>query len=133
VKAVPRSLRECTTDNKLSNAIQDEDNLLAKLSLYEEYVRRMTFHASTNVQAELVAVRSELKEQQLQTLEAKDYAIGASAELGVLRFRYQESQNLVDSLAHQLNLLHSSRTWRLGRFVLLPLRAVRKLIRMILQ
>jgi 2-polyprenyl-3-methyl-5-hydroxy-6-metoxy-1,4-benzoquinol methylase len=140
VKAVPRSLRECTTDNKLSNAIQDEDNLLAKLSLYEEYVGRMTFRATLDSQAELAAVRAELaatqadcREQQLQTLEARDFAIGTSAELGVLRFRYQESQNLVDSLAHQLNLLHSSRTWRLGRFVLLPLRAVRKLIRMILQ
>ena len=86
-----------------------------------------------SVQAELASAQADSREQQLQMLEARDHAIGASAELGVLRFRYQESQNLVDSLVHQLNLLHGSRTWRAGRFVLLPLRAVRKLLRMILK
>jgi 2-polyprenyl-3-methyl-5-hydroxy-6-metoxy-1,4-benzoquinol methylase len=147
VKAVPLQIRERSIDNKLSNAIQDEENLLAKLCLFEEYVGRMTFRTTLDSQAELAAVQAELasvrtelaaaqaecREQQLQTLEARDHAIGASAELGVLRFRYQESQNLVDSLVHQLNLLHGSRTWRAGRFVLLPLRAVRKLVRMILK
>ena len=140
VKAIPFQTRERSTDNKLSNAIQDEENLLAKLSLYEEYVGRMTFRTTLDSQAELVALRTELaavqtecRAQQLQTLEARDHAIGASAELGVLRFRYEESKQLADSLIHQLNLLHGSRTWRIGRFVLLPLRVVRKLIRMILQ
>ena len=140
MKAIPFQTRERSTDNKLSNAIQDEENLLAKLSLYEEYVGRMTFRTTLDSQAELVALRTELaavqtecRAQQLQTLEARDHAIGASAELGVLRFRYEESKQLADSLIHQLNLLHGSRTWRIGRFVLLPLRVMRKLIRMILQ
>jgi hypothetical protein len=147
VKAMPRALRNSSVDNKLSNAIHAEENLLAKLSLFEEYVGRMTFSAAPSAHAELESARAELesaraelesaraerRQLQIQILEAKDYAIGASAELGVMRFRYQESQRLVDSLVHQLNLLHGSRTWKIGRFVLLPLRAVRKLARMILR
>lgn len=147
VKAVPRALRNSSVDNKLSNAIHAEENLLAKLSLFEEYVGRMTFSAAPSAQAELESARAELislqaklevvqvenRSLQIKVLESRDYAIGASAELGTLRFRYEESQKLVDSLVHQLNLLHSSRTWKIGRFVLLPLRAVRKLARMILR
>jgi hypothetical protein len=158
VKATPRALRNSSVDNKLSNAIHAEENLLAKLSLFEEYVGRMTFSAAPSAQAELANAQAEVetlraslasaqaeltnvqavaqtekRQLQVQLLEAKDYAIGASAELGVLRFRYEESQKLVDSLVHQLNLIHGSRTWKIGRFVLLPLRAVRKLVRMILR
>lgn len=154
VKAIPRALRNASVDNKLSNAIHSEENLLAKLSLFEEYVGRMTFSAASSAQAELASakaevetvrgelervraeletVQSENRSLQVQILESRDHAIGTSAELGTLRFRYEESQKLVDSLVHQLNLLHGSRTWRIGRFVLLPLRAVRKLSRMILR
>jgi hypothetical protein len=32
-----------------------------------------------------------------------------------------------------LNLIHGSRTWRIGRFVLLPLTTIRKVLRLILK
>ena len=97
---------------------------------------------------------SRLKDMALSLLDARDYAIGASAELGELRYRYEltlcerdlaihernlaqreidSAQREIDSLVFQLNLLHSSRTWKLGRFVLLPLRVVRKVVRLILR
>lgn len=147
VRAVPRSRRTNAVDEQLSNEIQAHDNLLAKLSLYEEYVGQMSTHANQLIREELEAVRAELEQakaeaqqakielnnQRVKVLEARDHAIGASAELGVMRYRYSESQKLVDSLVHQLNLLHGSRTWRIGRFVLLPLRAVRKVLRLILR
>ena len=161
VRAVPRSRRTNAVDEQLSNEIQSHDNLLAKLSLYEEYVGQMNSASITSLESQLEAVRAELERakaeaqqanaeaqqanaeaqqaktelnnQRVKVLEARDHAIGASAELGVMRYRYSESQKLVDSLVHQLNLLHGSRTWRIGRFVLLPLRAVRKVLRLILR
>lgn len=147
VKAIPRTLRSKSIDNELSVAIQSHENLLAKLSLYEEYVGRMTMTATHSLETELDAVRAkneqlqvdleatkaDLRIQQKKTLESRDFAIGTSAELGVLRHRYAESQKLVDSLVHQLNLLHQSRTWKIGRFMLLPLRAIRKIVRTILR
>jgi 2-polyprenyl-3-methyl-5-hydroxy-6-metoxy-1,4-benzoquinol methylase len=159
LRAIPRSDRANTVNEQLSNEIQMHDNLLAKLSLYEEYVGQMTSHANALIQEELEAVKSELEavkseleaaknetraaknelqattaeiyEQKVKVLEARDHAIGASAELGVIRYRYLESQKQADSLLHQLNILHGSRTWRIGRFMLLPLRALRKLIRIV--
>jgi 2-polyprenyl-3-methyl-5-hydroxy-6-metoxy-1,4-benzoquinol methylase len=131
VKATPRPHRKNSVDEELSSAIQLSDNLLAKLSLYEEYIGRMTFTETPSVQAELETAKAELLEQKVKVLEARDHAIGASAELGVMRHRYTEAQKLVDSLVHQLNVLHGSRTWKIGRFMLLPLRAVRKVVRML--
>ena len=61
----------------------------------------------------------------MKLLHLRDAVIGTSAELGTMRSRYETAQSEVDSLVHQLNLLHTSRTWRIGRFVLLPLRGVR--------
>ena len=71
-----------------------------------------------SLEVELILARTEV-------LHARDNAIGSAAELGVLRARHAKAQSEVDSLINQLNLLHTSRTWRIGRFVLLPLRAVR--------
>jgi 2-polyprenyl-3-methyl-5-hydroxy-6-metoxy-1,4-benzoquinol methylase len=151
VKAIPRTLEARSIDDELFNAISVEDNLLAKLSLLEEYVGHMTLTTTHSeletLKTELVNAhleietlmherentQAELHKAQLQVIEARDHAIGASAELGVGRFRYEESQELVDSLVHQLNLLHSSRTWKIGRFVLLPLRAIRRVIRILIK
>jgi hypothetical protein len=71
----------------------------------------------------------ELQELTLAYLNARDSAIGAAAELGEMRFRLEKATTEIESLVHQLNLIRGSRTWRAGRFLLLPLRAVRKIIR----
>ena len=74
---------------------------------------------------------SQVRELALAVLDARDYAIGAAAELGELRFRHEQARQEIDSLIHQLNLVHGSRTWRVGAFILKPLRVVRKVLRLI--
>lgn len=61
-------------------------------------------------------------------LHLRDYAIGTAAELGVMRSRYAKAQYEVESLIEQLELLHSSRTWRIGRIAMIPLRALRWIV-----
>ena len=78
----------------------------------------------------------DLNEQQIidlqnAILESRDHAIGTAAELGEMRFQLAQAHQKIDSLAHQLNLINSSRTWKIGRFVLLPLRALRKVLRIL--
>ena len=82
-----------------------------------------------NHEATISEITTRNKSLQIQILAARDHAIGTSAELGELRHRLDIATQEVGSLVHQLNLLHSSRTWRIGRFVLLPLRVVRWVIR----
>ena len=78
------------------------------------------------------AINQELIEVRLAYLDARDAAIGAAAELGEMRFQHAQAQLQVDSLVQQIDLLHTSRTWKIGRFVLLPLRAIRKALRLLM-
>jgi len=74
---------------------------------------------------------SKITELALAVLDARDYAIGAAAELGELRFRHEQARREIDSLIHQLNIIHGSRTWRMGELVLKPLRVVQRVLRLI--
>ena len=76
---------------------------------------------------------SEIVEQQIidlqnAILESRDHAIGTAAELGEMRFQLAQAKQEIDSLVNQLNLIRSSRTWNIGRTVLLPLRFLRKVL-----
>lgn len=61
------------------------------------------------------AENSQITELALAVLDARDYAIGAAAELGELRFRHEQARQEIDSLIHQLNIVHGSRTWKARR------------------
>jgi 2-polyprenyl-3-methyl-5-hydroxy-6-metoxy-1,4-benzoquinol methylase len=134
------------------------DQLLAQICLYQEAIaQRNAFNARelrqideqlqkieglekevSDLQQQLADSQqiinqdaSELQELYLACLNARDSAIGSAAELGEMRFRLEKARAEIDSLVHQLDILHSSRTWKAGRFVFLPLRAVRKVIRLL--
>jgi len=77
------------------------------------------------------AENSQITELALAVLDARDYAIGAAAELGELRYRHEQARQEIDSLIHQLNIIHGSRTWKVGELVLKPLRIVQKVLRLI--
>ena len=82
-----------------------------------------------STQSELEVLQSNNEELRMNLLHVRDAVIGTSAELGTMRARYESAQTQVDSLVNQLNILHTSRTWRIGRFMLLPLRSIRWVIR----
>ena len=140
-------LRELTTSRHEADIIRHESNLLRQdLSTSQ--------HETNSLRHELNLLRVRAQEQEqdvirykhameieitkrheanLAFLDARDHAIGSAAELGELRYRHDKSLREIDSLVHQLNLLHGSRTWRIGRFVLSPLTALRKVLRLILK
>ena len=99
--------REQETEQRLESAARDLREAAAR---------------ADSLEVELIMSRTEI-------LHARDNAIGSAAELGVIRARHEKAQAEVDSLVNQLNILHTSRTWRIGRFVLLPLRAMRWVLR----
>jgi len=74
-------------------------------------------------------LQNKLSGSQIALLDARDSAIGSAAEAGELRFLLARSQHEQAVLINHINLLHTSRTWKIGRFVLLPLRALRKVLR----
>jgi 2-polyprenyl-3-methyl-5-hydroxy-6-metoxy-1,4-benzoquinol methylase len=104
---------------------QHETNL-ANLLVHDLEIRALEFEQRMELE------KSKRIEADIRFLDARDHAIGAAAELGELRFQHNKALREIDSLAHQLNVLHGSRTWRIGRFMLLPLRALRKTLRLII-
>jgi hypothetical protein len=76
----------------------------------------------TKLDAELTVVRQQL-------LHSRDYSIGAAAELGEQRARLAEAVDRNKKLRNELNRLHKSPSWRIGRTVLLPVRILRRLAR----
>ena len=140
-------LRELTTSQHETNTIRHESNLLRQdltTSRHEtdtlrhelNLLRVRAHEQEQDVIRYKHAMEIEITKRQeanLAFLDARDHAIGSAAELGELRYRHDKSLQEIDSLVHQLNLLHGSRTWRIGRFVLSPLTALRKVLRLILK
>jgi 2-polyprenyl-3-methyl-5-hydroxy-6-metoxy-1,4-benzoquinol methylase/regulator of replication initiation timing len=147
-------LRELTTSQHENNTLQHENNTLQHENNLLRQDLTTSQHETNTLRHELNLLRVRAHEQEqhvirykhameveitkrqeanLAFLDARDHAIGSAAELGELRYRHDKSLREIDSLVHQLNLIHGSRTWRIGRFVLLPLTTIRKVLRLILK
>jgi hypothetical protein len=120
--------------NRTSESIQ-HDEVVARLQLQLHQV----LHKSADLE--------------LQMLNSRDFALGQAVELGELRMRLQQLttdnknhlahiERLESALAevagrahaaeryrHQLTTLHASTTWRIGRFVMLPVRFLKRFAR----
>ena len=77
----------------------------------------------------MTAKQLRIKELEVALLDERSQTTAASVELDELRVHYNLAISEIGSLVHQLNLIHNSRTWKLGRLALFPLRAIRKVVR----
>ena len=122
-----------STKERESQPSQPTAELLAEISLLQELLQRhTTFHRLHQLRAtqdELRATQDELKRLQLQLLSARDNAIGITAELGEARHRAERAQKESADLRLHIKKIQQSRTWKIGRLVLLPLRVIRRLLR----
>ena len=125
--------RDLTTSQHETDTLRDETDILRhELNLLRVRAHEQEQDVIRFKQAMEIEIIKR-QEANLAFLDARDHAIGSAAELGELRYRHDKSLREIDSLVHQLNLLHGSRTWRIGRFVLLPLTTLRKVLRLILK
>jgi hypothetical protein len=62
---------------------------------------------------------------EMELLQNRDYVRGLSAEVGELKARLDVANRRV----HQLSRVYQTRTWKIGRMVLLPVRALRRLLK----
>jgi 2-polyprenyl-3-methyl-5-hydroxy-6-metoxy-1,4-benzoquinol methylase len=118
--------KDLTASQHETNSLRQELNLL-RVRNHEQEQDVIRYKQAMEIEI------TKRQEANLAFLDARDHAIGSAAELGELRYRHDKSLREIDSLVHQLNLIHGSRTWRIGRFVLSPLTALRKVLRLILK
>ena len=125
------------TKLQLGDAIRSEDLRNELQTARDELQIARDELTSTKVRlnertADLERSQSENHDLLMRNLHARDATIGLSAELGTMKAKYESAQALADSVIHQLNLLHTSRTWRIGRFMLIPLRCLRWIMKKLL-
>ena len=81
------------------------------------------------VQADQLAVQSDqLAASQKHVLQARDQIIGLTAHQAELEHLLQIARSNNDNLRIELKGLYGSRTWKLGRFLMLPMRIARRVI-----
>jgi len=74
---------------------------------------------------ELQIAEGKIMQLELALLQSRDFAIGAAAEAGeALKF-----EKINKDLRTQIETLHNSATWRIGRKVMLPIRIIKRIVK----
>ena len=106
------------------------ERLLAEIGVLQH---RFSLTDSAQLQAQLVQLKSELAAAEMRLLQARDYAQGCAAELGEAQANFVLHQQLADRQVRQarkkVHELQSTRTWKMGRLVMLPARILRQILK----
>ena len=86
-----------------------------------------------NLQAQIIQLKQELADSEMRVLQARDYARGCAAELGEAQANFTIHQQLADRQVRQARKkvrdLESTRTWKMGRLIMLPARIARRILK----
>jgi hypothetical protein len=86
-----------------------------------------------NLQAQIIQLNRELAESEMRLLQARDFARGCAAELGEAKANFAIHQQLADRQVRQarkkVHELQSTRTWKMGRLMMLPARILRRILK----
>ena len=106
------------------------ERLLAEIGVLQH---RFSLTDSAQLQAQIEVLKRELADSEMRVLQARDYARGCAAELGEAQINFATHQQLADRQVIQARkknqAIYASRTWKMGRLVMLPSRIVRRILK----
>jgi hypothetical protein len=106
------------------------ERLLAEIGVLQH---RFSLTDSAQLQAQIEVLKRELADSEMRVLQARDYARGCAAELGEAQANFAIHQQLADRqvrLARKKNqAIYATRTWKLGRLIMLPARIARRILK----
>jgi hypothetical protein len=86
-----------------------------------------------NLQAQIIELKRELAESEMRLMQARDFARGCAAELGEAKSNFALHQQLADRQVIQARkknqAIYATRTWKLGRLIMLPARILRRILK----
>jgi hypothetical protein len=86
-----------------------------------------------NLQMQVDQLRRELADSEMRVWQARDYARGCAAELGEAQANFAIHQQLAERQVRQARKkvkdLYATRTWKMGRLIMLPVRILRRIIK----
>ena len=106
------------------------ERLLAEIgSLQHQY--SLTDGAKLDSQIE--QLKRELADSEMRLLQARDYAKGCAAELGEARANFAlhiaDADRKVRQARKKAQSIYATRTWKMGRLIMLPARILRRIIK----
>jgi len=88
---------------------------------------------AAQLESQIVKLKRELADSEMRLLQARDYARGCAAELGEAKANFAIHQQLADRRVRQarrkLQEFQSTRTWKMGRLIMLPARILRRILK----
>ena len=106
------------------------ERLLAEIGVLQH---RFSLTDSAQLQAQIEVLKRELADSEMRVLQARDYARGCAAELGEAQANFVLHQQLADRQVRQARKkaqgIYATRTWKMGRLVMLPARIARRILK----
>ena len=86
-----------------------------------------------DLQNQIIRLNRELAESEMRLLQARDFARGCAAELGEAKANFAIHQLLADRQVRQARKkaqgIYATRTWKMGRLIMLPARILRRILK----
>lgn len=79
--------------------------------------------------SDLPSLQLRLAQLEMELLQNRDYVRGLSAEVGELQARLHAAHRQLHQARQEANRLQQTRTWKIGRMVLLPVRVLRRIVK----
>ena len=106
------------------------ERLLAEIGVLQH---RFSLTDSAQLQAQIDVLKRELADSEMRVLQARDYARGCAAELGEAQANFVLHQQLADRQVRHARKkaqgIYATRTWKMGRLVMLPARIARRILK----
>ena len=85
------------------------------------------------LETEIDQLKGELADAEMKLLHARDYTRGCAAELGEARTFFEihiaDANRKIRQAQKKNQQIYATRTWKMGRLVMLPFRIVRRIIK----
>ena len=106
------------------------ERLLAEIGLLQH---RYSLTDAAQLDLQIVQLKRELADSEMRLLQARDYAQGCAAELGEAQANFALHQQLANQQVRQarkkLRDVYATRTWKIGRLIMLPARIARRVLK----
>ena len=103
------------------------ERLLAEIGSLQHH------YGLAQLESQIVQLKRELADSEMRLLQARDYARGCAAELGEAKANFAIHQQLADRRVIQarkkLQATYATRTWKMGRLVMLPARILHRILK----
>ena len=124
--ANPSDLRDASRERLLAEIglLQHQYSLTDAAQLESQIVQ---------LENQINSMKHALADSEMRLLQARDYARGCAAELGEAQANFALHQQLADQQVRQarkkLRDVYATRTWKIGRLIMLPARIARRVLK----